>query len=83
MTKKKTFNLNPTQPTHKICNVKSSIRALKAKENDLYKTRKEPKNDLPRIRKKNLQKTYLGLEKGPTKDLYMTKKRTYKGLVQD
>jgi hypothetical protein len=33
--------------------------------------------------KKNLQKTYLGLEKGPTKDLYMTKKRTYKGLVQD
>jgi hypothetical protein len=51
---------------------------LKEKEKNLYKARKEPKNDLLRTRKKSLQKTYLGLEKGPAKDLSKIKKRTYK-----
>jgi hypothetical protein len=71
-TSKKTFNLNPTQLAHKIYNVSSNIKTLKAKAKYLYKIRNELENDLPRIRKKKL-----------AKDLFWTRKKTCKRHVQD
>lgn len=69
-TSKKTFNLNPIQPTHKIYSVRNSIKTLKAKTKNLYKTRKKPENDLSKIQKKL------------SKDMSRIRKRTSKGLAR-